>query len=186
MSNKNGQLTPKVKWEIQDKGETYIVRQERTGHVNNNELRIIIPWETVALSALVIVAIILGAIGYISISDEVGERQTGKQTDEPTIVESVYDLDAVFEDSSIRYITESDVIELATSIGCNEYDVIQAAINEIYARNHYLFESAKILAHFESKEWYSGYRNAQDALSHFNMIERENINLLCELRHKYS
>ncbi|MCI8425798.1 MAG: YARHG domain-containing protein [Adlercreutzia sp.] len=85
--------------------------------------------------------------------------------------------DCVFPQSSDEYLTYAQVNLLS------QYDV-QRAINEIYARNGYIFQSsADERAFFETQNWYSGTDTDMDVISsRFNDYERENIKLLQDYR----
>lgn len=79
----------------------------------------------------------------------------------------------VFPDSSVRLISESEVAGLSSSQA-------QAAINEIFARNGYIFKSADLQAYYSSKSWYKPDPNFSE--SRFNSIESRNIALFSKYR----
>lgn len=183
---KNNMLEkPGLKTEVLDKGSTYVVKLERTIRVPETEHQIRISWGTIITVAILIVCLIIGISGYSTATNDNNDTYHEIQHTETIAITSVYELKSIFENSSFVLLAESDVIELASRTGCAERDVIQAAINELYARNHYLFEESKIRTYFEDKEWYIGYRSAEEALANFNEIEGENFRFLCELRGKY-
>ncbi len=88
--------------------------------------------------------------------------------------------DFVFPESSIRQLTRSEISStLSYMTGyspANNY--AQDAINEIYARNGYVFQTASIRAYYESKPWY--YADSSFTINDFSSIEKYNIALLEE------
>lgn len=86
--------------------------------------------------------------------------------------------DFVFPESSVRQLSTSEISsKLATMGGYSPSgSYAQDAINEIYARNGYVFKNAEIRAYYESKPWY--YPNSGFTTSNFNSIEKYNLKLL--------
>ena len=82
----------------------------------------------------------------------------------------------VFSDSSSRLLTESEVKVLSK-------DEVQTAINEIYARHGYRFDTDSIRKHFEQYDWYNPTVDPDSfSESVFNGTEKANIDLLREYR----
>lgn len=83
----------------------------------------------------------------------------------------------IFPQSSSAYLTDSDIY------GLNK-DQVQRAINEIYARNGYIFQSSQTeKSYFESQPWYHGTETNMDAVrAKFNDYERANEKKLAEHR----
>ena len=82
----------------------------------------------------------------------------------------------IFPDSSSRLLTESEVRRLST-------DEVQSAINEIYARNGYLFKSDEIYNFYSQYSWYNPVTGSQeDAKRRFNSTENANVELLDKFR----
>lgn len=83
----------------------------------------------------------------------------------------------IFPDSSSRKLSSSEVAyTLSNMYGyspANSY--AQDAINEIYARNGYVFKSAELRNYYESKSWY--YANPYFSTSDFTAIEKYNMSL---------
>jgi uncharacterized protein YjdB len=79
----------------------------------------------------------------------------------------------IFADSSTRRLTDSEVSGLSSS-------QVQEAINEIYARNGYVFKTDSIQSYFESKSWY--HADSSFSTSDLNEIESYNIGLLSKYR----
>lgn len=79
--------------------------------------------------------------------------------------------------SSTTYLTEEDLYFLSD-------DQLQRAINEIYARNGYIFQqSASEKQYFESRPWYQGNEVNQDVVkSRFNQFENANVKLMQSYR----
>lgn len=79
----------------------------------------------------------------------------------------------IFYDSSQRKLDVSEVSALPK-------EQIQQAINEIYARNGYVFKTKEYQKYYEAMPWYSPNPNFSE--SDLNEIERYNINLLTKYR----
>ncbi len=75
----------------------------------------------------------------------------------------------IFPYSSSEKLTDYEVSYLSS-------DAVQEAINEIYARNGYIFKNKNIQSYFESKYWY--VPRSSFSTSDFNSIENYNIGLL--------
>ncbi len=88
--------------------------------------------------------------------------------------------DFVFPESSSRKLTRDEIaVTLSYMSGYSPAgDYAQDAINEIYARNGYVFKTAKIRAYYESKPWY--YADSSFTINDFSSIEKYNIALLEE------
>lgn len=86
--------------------------------------------------------------------------------------------DFVFPESSVRQLSSSEVSSKLASMGgySPSGSYAQDAINEIYARNGYVFKNAEIRAYYESKPWY--YPNSGFTTSNFNSVEKYNLKLL--------
>lgn len=86
--------------------------------------------------------------------------------------------DFVFPESSIRKLTHSEISSTLSYMSgyspANNY--AQDAINEIYARNGYVFKTERIRDYYESKPWY--YADYSFTTSDFSSIEKYNIGLL--------
>ena len=78
----------------------------------------------------------------------------------------------IFPESSDRLLSEGDVGVLT------DYE-LRIAINEIYARNHYQFQTPDMKEYFSKKDWYTGlYPNQEDVRASFNSTEEANMKLL--------
>ena len=102
-----------------------------------------------------------------------------------TVIHHYYNSDysssgSIFPDSSSRKLSRSEVYStLANMYGyspSNSY--AQDAINEIYARNGYVFKSTELRQYYESMPWY--YPNPSFSTSNFSSIEKYNIGLFEE------
>ena len=121
-------------------------------------------------------------------TDAVNFPYTVKQDDPATLIiyagwtdsndqsHSDYD-DGLFPESSETYLSNSDLKGLSK-------DEIQRAINEIYARNGYIFQTSKSeKRYFESQPWYVGTEtNMEKVRSKFNKYELANEKLLTKRR----
>lgn len=88
--------------------------------------------------------------------------------------------DFVFPDSSVRKLSYSEIsATLSAMSGASvSGSFAQDAINEIYARNGYIFKNNNIRAYYESKPWY--YKDPGFTTSDFNEFEKYNIDLLTD------
>lgn len=88
--------------------------------------------------------------------------------------------DGIFPQSSTEYLDDYDVSVL-------DKDEIQRAINEIYARNGYIFQKSKSeKRYFESQPWYHGTEKDMGKVrSKFNKYELANEKLLTRYRSYY-
>lgn len=86
--------------------------------------------------------------------------------------------DFIFPHSSSAYLTESEIA--ATLAACSGYSpgkgYAQDAINEIYARNGYIFKTAEVRDYYQAKSWYIPNSSFSDA--DFNEYEKHNLALL--------
>ena len=92
---------------------------------------------------------------------------------DPSYIGRTYSSEFVFYDSSYRLLSRYEVSGLSK-------DTIQRAINEIYARNGYNFQTASIKAYYQSTSWYRV--NPNFTTSDFNYYEKKNLALLEEYR----
>lgn len=99
------------------------------------------------------------------------------------------DEDYICSYSSERRMTEEDIEELrsGTFEGFPEgKDVIQMAVNEMYARYGYQFNNQDIQAYFDKKQWYQDIpeKNPDMNSIYANMtdVERANVDLLSDYR----
>lgn len=85
----------------------------------------------------------------------------------------------LFPDSSVRMLTEGEIsTKLGSLSGASvSGSYAQDAVNEIFARNGYVFRTASIQAYYEAQSWYSP--NPGFSVSDLNAIEEYNIALLC-------
>lgn len=83
-----------------------------------------------------------------------------------------YSGEYIFPQSSTSYLTRKDLKGL-------DYDTVQMAINEIYARHHRKFVLPEVQEYFDGKSWYEGYVDAdQFDVNVMNVYEGSNINLM--------
>ena len=82
----------------------------------------------------------------------------------------------LFPDSSTRMLTDAEVQGLTS-------EQVQQAINDISARNGYLFKKDNIRIFFEQYSWYNGTISDMNTIDNaFNNVEKENIKLLTKYR----
>ena len=90
--------------------------------------------------------------------------------------------DFIFPESSIRLLSASEVSSKLGSMSGSPVSgsFAQDAINEIYARNGYIFKSSSLLSYYETKLWY--YEDSDFAIDDLNSTEKANIKLLDQYR----
>lgn len=81
--------------------------------------------------------------------------------------------DYMFPNSSLVKLNENQVSRLSS-------EEAQAAINEIFARNGYVFKNKDLQSYYESKPWYTPNSNFND--SQLNEVENYNIGLFSKYR----
>lgn len=95
-----------------------------------------------------------------------------KETEETYSDSYQNNLDYILPNSNTKYLSYADIADLTT-------DELRFARNEIYARKGRMFDSDKIRAYFQSKDWYYGEippdEFTEDMLSD---IEKANVELL--------
>ena len=91
----------------------------------------------------------------------------------------------LFPESDTRYLTDSDMVALSTIDDWPVASLVQMAINEIYARHNYLFNSEEYRSFFSRYSWYDGYLSMENAASFFNEIESANIRYLISIKNSY-
>lgn len=102
------------------------------------------------------------------------ENINGKKSASETLSEE----GIVFLSSSTEVLKESDVKNLTD-------EEIQMAINEIYARNGYIFKDKTKQKYYEKYDWYKGEIKSEDFSKEvFNDIEKKNMDLLEKERSK--
>ena len=86
--------------------------------------------------------------------------------------------DFIFPDSSVRYLSEYEISARLNSLIIPSVtgDYAQDAINEIFARNGYVFRTPSIRAYYESKSWY--HADPSFTQGDLSDIETYNIALL--------
>lgn len=127
-----------------------------------------------------------------TVTVEGSSNKSSKDSDKGTVINNFYGYghfhpdyvysasDFVFPESSSRKLSRS---EIATTLSyMSGYspagNYAQDAINEIYARNGYVFKTSNIRAYYESKPWY--YADSTFTINDFSSIEKYNIALLEE------
>lgn len=87
----------------------------------------------------------------------------------------------IFHDSDKRYLTEAELDKLTEA-------EVRIALNEIYARRGYIFQTAEDMkAHFSNLDWYHGSEQDMNKVAaEFNEYEKKNVDMLVnyEIKHK--
>ena len=85
----------------------------------------------------------------------------------------------VFPDSSTRDLTDAEIADVAATACFTREQILQFAINEIYARNHYSFQLRFWQDYYASCAWYSDEGlNMEEACALFNCYEAANVHKL--------
>ena len=89
-----------------------------------------------------------------------------------------YEADFVFPYSSVRKLTDAEVTATLNSMAGSPVSssFAQDAINEIYARNGYVFKASNLSSYYSSKPWY--YADSNFTIDKLNAIEKYNIDFL--------
>lgn len=92
---------------------------------------------------------------------------------------SFYETGIVFPDSSSRILSSGEINFLRYGYSESEEEMVQYAINEIYARNGYEFKTPYWANYYSRYSWYynHGYTD-QEARTRFNNVEKENMKKL--------
>lgn len=94
--------------------------------------------------------------------------------------EEPWDGGSIFPNSSTKLLNRQDVEALSDSD-------LSFAINEIYARNGYIFQSGELREYYGQFDWYVGEIPADEfTMDLLNEIERQNCNLLVGERNRRS
>lgn len=111
----------------------------------------------------------------VTVKGEVKPTDNTTPTDitQPTTVFEASEYGFIFSDSSTRKLTVAEVTKLSDND-------IQYAINEIYARNGYIFKDEQLKTYYNSMPWYTP--NPSFSTDKLNDIESYNINLLTQYR----
>lgn len=111
----------------------------------------------------------MGEATILHLSDGLNDDEDDYDDDEDD-----YDDDYILPTSDSEYLTRSDVEDLSQTEN-------RLAINEIYARHGYTYQTEDLKEYFEDKSWYHSNPDINQSTwndSMLNNYERENINLL--------
>ena len=105
-----------------------------------------------------------------NLPDEDVSEAANVHTENQTVTEEPVSDGQVFPDSSTRKITDEEINRLSLS-------EIQDAINEIYARNGYIFNGQEYRSYYERFDWYHGTISSErfNEINEFNDIEYYNV-----------
>lgn len=136
--------------------------------------------------SFLIMLILTGCIGgsvMITNKGEVNEENK-KVSSEIIVPEQSYSqmIDAngfVFADSNKRYLSEEEIYNLKFYKEHTYQELLRYSINEIYARNGYIFEEgSEYWEYYNSYSWYRELTKKDVAYEMMNKYERANIDLL--------
>lgn len=112
-----------------------------------------------------------GEATFLHLSDSLNDDEDNYDDDEDDYDD---DEDYILPTSDSEYLTRSDVEDLSQEEN-------RLAINEIYARHGYTYQTEDLKEYFEDKSWYHSNPDINQSTwndSMLNNYERENINLL--------
>ena len=122
----------------------------------------------------------IDAVCTVTVKDITTQRVESAPATTTTTPSYVYtdSNDFIFPYSSSSYLTEYEIYTTISNMtGYSPTgNYAQDAINEIYARNGYVFETTKIANFYNAKSWY--YPNHSFGMSDLNKYEQENVALL--------
>lgn len=186
------QLPPNSQYTVRETEDSHVIRFENTKYVPSHRTGFSISWRTIFLIFIFVLILILcthisshpdktlpDASPSVSTTPSFSAEQTS-----PLSLWTETGL--LFPDSNTRYLDESDIISLSQIEGYTEAELLRYAVNEIYARHHYLFSNDKYVQFFNSYEWYDGYLTAEEASALFNSVEHKNIAFLLDAELKYA
>lgn len=120
-----------------------------------------------------------------SYSDTVTTNIDNVYTDRPIKTDApVRTTDTVYTEGPYEneylFNSDSQLISVSYLSGLSQAEV-RLILNEIYARNGYIFKTEEYIDYFTSKDWYEPkYEEQSEAEAHFNSIERENKDIIAE------
>ena len=110
------------------------------------------------------------------------------RAEQKSLAQQIHSAGIVFPDSDSRLLNNKDIDNLWDTEGFTAKELLRLAVNEIYARNHYLFKTEYYKIFYTRYDWYSGYLEEAEVSKAFNEYERENIEFLVaiEKQHGFS
>ena len=119
-----------------------------------------------------------------SVQVETGYTQPEREVIQETMCTGAFEsAGEVFPDSSERYLSDEEIATLGMGNTPVKFQLVQQAINEIYARNGYAFQEKVWKDYYDQFSWYHN-RGLNDAETkeRFNAVERENVEKLKRIR----
>lgn len=119
-----------------------------------------------------------------SVQVETGYAQPEREVIQETMCTSAFESSGeVFPDSTERYLSDEEIAVLGRGNTPVKLQLVQQAINEIYARNGYEFQEKVWKDYYNQFSWYQN-RGLSDAETkkRFNAVERENVEKLKRIR----
>ncbi len=104
--------------------------------------------------------------------EDIDESTVGEETPDEIEEPEMGEEGIIFPNSSEEIIDKSKIEELTD-------EELQYAINELYARNGYIFKDDELRAYYEKYDWYEQTVKPDDfSLDLFNDVEKENIDTM--------
>lgn len=94
---------------------------------------------------------------------------------------TVFNDGCIFPDSSSRYLTKAEIDAIEDADGYTRLELIQFAINELYARHNATFKTERMRQHYANCTWYVD-RGIDPESVVFTAIEDYNLKLLIDAR----
>lgn len=92
----------------------------------------------------------------------------------------------IFAESDYKIITDKDINKLKSNHPNDFKEVLQWAINEIYARKGFQFGNNQYLEFYSQFDWYKPQKISQKSfLKNLNYYEMKNINKLAQIRNSF-
>lgn len=178
-------ISANTQYRIKPTEHGYIVRFEQGEYNRKNKVGITIPYGLIVVVCLIVLLVFWGN-GQLSLLEPKPTGDTLNSVENGGVLESQgtgsvwLKTGYLFSDSDERYLTADDIMMLSQIDGYSQKELLRFAVNEIYARHHYLFSDEEYLVFFNRYAWYDGYLDAESSVSSFNEVEHKNIAILLE------
>ena len=112
------------------------------------------------------------------LNDYMPETETAIEEVVPVVEEEIpVEVDSYTMDTVLLTTTELDALDSEGTY---------LLLNEIYARNGFIFGSTTLQAHFDSQDWYEGYTtDMEEVYSNMTYSEQQNIEIIVEYQKEH-
>lgn len=146
-----------------------------------------IPWGVIILFLIILIVVALWV--FLSASHS-PVKQTTMEDSEDSHLSAISNLTERFKASGIVFsnsdtvkLTQEDFDNLRYIEGYSYGEMLRFAINEIYARRGYSFQTEKFVQ-FYHRYGFDGHLSAEETTTHFNDVEWYNLDLLLKAERK--